>query len=117
MFFNWMVTTMCYYGLTSAASTLTPDLYLNYSLAILVEVRQKFDDSYMNIILKQIPAHFVCILILDRLGRKPVLGFAQLLAGVTCIGAGFMGAENLRWIQVTMIPVGRFFFLYDDPFR
>ena len=34
-----MVTTMCYYGLTSAASTLTPDLYLNYSLAILVEVR------------------------------------------------------------------------------
>ena len=40
-------------------------------------------------------------MILDRLGRKPVLGFAQLLAGVTCIGAGFMGAENLRWIQVS----------------
>ena len=39
MFFNWMVTTMCYYGLTSAAATLTPDLYLNFTLAILVEVR------------------------------------------------------------------------------
>ena len=38
MFLNWMVTTMCYYGLTSASATLTPDLYLNYSLAILVEV-------------------------------------------------------------------------------
>ena len=38
MFFNWTVTTMCYYGLTSAAATLTPDLYLNFSLAILVEV-------------------------------------------------------------------------------
>ena len=40
MFFNWMVTTMCYYGLTSAAATLTPDLYLNFTLAILVEVSQ-----------------------------------------------------------------------------
>ena len=40
-------------------------------------------------------------MILDRLGRKPVLGFAQLLAGVTCIAAGFMGADNLRWIQVS----------------
>ena len=39
MFLNWMVTTMCYYGLTSAAATLTPDLYLNFTLAILVEVR------------------------------------------------------------------------------
>ena len=38
MFFNWLVTTMCYYGLTSAAATLTPDLYLNFTLVILVEV-------------------------------------------------------------------------------
>lgn len=29
---------MCYYGLTSAAATLTPDLYLNFTLVILVEV-------------------------------------------------------------------------------
>lgn len=30
---------MCYYGLTSAAATLTADLYLNFTLVILVEVR------------------------------------------------------------------------------
>ena len=41
MFFNWMVTTMCYYGLTSTAATLTANLYLNFSLAIIVEVSQK----------------------------------------------------------------------------
>ena len=85
MFLNWMVTTMCYYGLTSASATLTPDLYLNYSLAILVEI----------------PAHFATILLLDRLGRKPVLGFSQVLAGVTCIAAGFMNSHNLRWLQVS----------------
>ena len=39
MFFNWLVVTMCYYGLTSAAATLTPDLYINFMLAILVEVQ------------------------------------------------------------------------------
>ena len=41
MFFNWMVTTMCYYGLTSTAATLTANLYLNFSLAIIVEVSLK----------------------------------------------------------------------------
>ena len=41
MFLNWMVTTMCYYGLTSTAATLTANLYLNFSLAIIVEVGQK----------------------------------------------------------------------------
>jgi len=92
MFLNWMVTTMCYYGLTSAASTLTPDLYLNYSLAILVEI----------------PAHFAALLLLDRLGRKPVLGYSQLLAGVTCIAAGFVTSPGLRWLQITLSLIGKF---------
>jgi len=92
MFFNWLVVTMCYYGLTSAAATLTPDLYINFMLAILVEI----------------PAHFACILTLDRLGRKPVLGFSQILAGVTCIGAGLVTAQSLRWLQITLALVGKF---------
>merc|ERR1712106_480753 len=94
MFFNWLVATMCYYGLTSAAATLTPDLYINFMLAILVEI----------------PAHFACILTVDRLGRKPVLGFSQILAGVTCIGAGLVTAQSLRlrWLQITLALVGKF---------
>jgi len=92
MFFNWMVTTMCYYGLTSAAATLTPDLYLNFTLAILVEI----------------PAHFAGLLLLDRLGRKPVLGLSQLLAGVTCIAAGLITSNDLRWLQVVLSLVGKF---------
>ena len=55
MFFNWMVTTMCYYGLTSAAATLTPDLYLNFTLAILVEVSP-------TALLKHLQPHFFYIL-------------------------------------------------------
>eukprot|EP00092_Neocalanus_flemingeri_P029516 GFUD01032052.1.p1 GENE.GFUD01032052.1~~GFUD01032052.1.p1 ORF type:complete len:317 (-),score=69.35 GFUD01032052.1:68-1018(-) len=92
MFFNWLVATMCYYGLTSAAATLTPDLYVNFMLAIFVEI----------------PAHFALLLVLDRLGRKPVLGLSQILAGVTCIGAGLITSESLRWLQITLALVGKF---------
>jgi len=92
MFFNWMVTTMCYYGLTSAAATLTPDLYINFLLAIFVEI----------------PAHFALLLVLDRLGRKPVLGLSQILAGVTCIGAGLITRDSLRWLQISLALVGKF---------
>merc|ERR1719228_1171379 len=72
MFLNWMVVTLCYYGLTSAAATLTSDLYTNYSLAIAVEI----------------PAHFFLLLVMDRWGRKPTLGLSQVLAGLTCVAAG-----------------------------
>jgi len=92
MFFNWLVATMCYYGLTSAAATLTPDLYLNFLLAIFVEI----------------PAHFALLLVLDRLGRKPVLGLSQILAGVTCIGAGLITSQRLRWLQISLALVGKF---------
>jgi hypothetical protein len=50
MFFNWLVATMCYYGLTSAAATLTPDLYVNFLLAIFVEVHILFDYTCVCII-------------------------------------------------------------------
>ena len=35
MWFNWMMTNMCYYGLTSVASVLLEDIYINYTLVIL----------------------------------------------------------------------------------
>lgn len=92
MFFNWLVTTMCYYGLTSAAATLTSDLYLNFTLAIAVEI----------------PAHFACLLVLDRWGRKPVLGFSQLLAGLTCVAAGFITTPSLQWLQICLALIGKF---------
>ena len=49
----------------------------------------------------QIPAHFALLLVLDRLGRKPVLGLSQILAGVTCIGAGLVTVDSLRWLQAS----------------
>ena len=38
MFYNWLVATLCYYGLTMTASNLSENLFLDYTLIILIEV-------------------------------------------------------------------------------
>jgi len=91
MFVNWFVVTMCYYGLTSAAATLTTNLYTNFSLAIAVEI----------------PAYFACMKALDIFGRKPVLVISQIIAGVTCIAAGFFTADSVSWLQITLVIIGK----------
>lgn len=83
MFYNWTVTTLCYYALTMTASSLSANVFLNFTLLILVEI----------------PAHFFCIVLMDTWGRKPVLSFCQILSGLSCILAGF--AEDITWLQVS----------------
>ena len=82
MFYNWLVTTLCYYGLTFMATDLTGNFFSDYSLLIFVEI----------------PAHFYCIFALDRIGRKPILSFSLILSGVCCIVAAFV--DNISWLQV-----------------
>lgn len=89
MFFNWMVTSLCYYGLTMAASSLTEDIYQNFFLVIVVEI----------------PAQIFCMLTMDRIGRKPLLGFSQILAGCACIAAGLV---EIRWLQIVLAILGKF---------
>ena len=52
------------------------NIFLNYTLVILVEV----------------PANFFCLKALDLWGRKPILTSCQILSGISCMVAGFMGS-------------------------
>ncbi len=81
MFYNWFVATMCYYGLTAMAAELSGDIFLDYTLLIAIEI----------------PAHFFCIYMLDRWGRKPILSFSLILSGVSCIIAGLV--SSISWLQ------------------
>jgi len=90
MFYNWLVTTMCYYGLTMAASSLSDNIFLNYTLLILVEI----------------PANILVYLLMDKVGRKPILSGCQILSGVACVAAGLLG--SVSWLQVTLSLVGKF---------
>ncbi len=85
MFYNWIVTTLCYYGLTMTASSLSDDVFLNFILLIVVEI----------------PAHFFCIMVMDKWGRKLILGFCQVMSGAACIVAGFVG--HIPWLQVSYL--------------
>jgi len=89
MFYNWMVATICYYGLTQLASSLSDDVFLNYTLLILVEV----------------PANVLAYFLMDKVGRKPILAGCQILSGLACVVAGFLGSG---WLQVALSLIGKF---------
>lgn len=73
IFIIWLVVCLGYYGLTFNIGDLGDDLYLNFMLQSLVEL----------------PANILCLLILDRVGRKPVMIGSMLIGGVALIGTIF----------------------------
>ena len=69
-----------------AASDLSSNLFVNYILAILVEI----------------PANFFCVYAMDKFGRKPLLVFSLILGGVTCIAAGLCQEyTDMEWLPVS----------------
>ena len=111
MFLNWMTTTMCYYGLSLFSVNLTDDIYVNFVLFAVIEI-----PSYIFCVL--VSFHFLhCALIseikwvfllqvMDGFGRKTVLVFCQILAGTTCIIAGFV-PEDSEGAVVALTLAGR----------
>jgi len=92
LFVNWCITILCYFGLTSIASVLTDDLYLNYTLVGLAEI----------------PACILCVLLMDLLGRRFVFGGCQLLAGSACLLAAVVTGSEAAFLQVPLALVGKF---------
>ncbi|CAG2222323.1 OCTN [Mytilus edulis] len=78
IFFNWMVVSMTYYGLSLNTGNLGGDFYMNFFISGLVEF----------------PAYTLSILFLDRIGRK----ICHLLAMV--IG-------ELQWLTTTLAMIGK----------
>ena len=60
---------MVYYGLSLNSGNLAGDFYLNFFLTGLVEF----------------PAHTLCLVLLDRTGRKKLLCACMVLGGLACI--------------------------------
>merc|ERR1711931_158277 len=93
MCFQWFSVTMCYYGLSFASTSLSGDAYSNFFLNVLVEI----------------PGYIFCILVMDCWGRRPILSFCQLVAGIACVGAGLLAKqEEYLILQVFLSLVGKF---------
>jgi OCT family organic cation transporter-like MFS transporter 4/5 len=71
--FYRMVVCLGYYGLAFNISDLGSDLYLNFMLQSVVEL----------------PAIIICVLLLDRVGRKPVMAGSMLIGGFALVGTIF----------------------------
>ncbi|XP_078324705.1 organic cation transporter protein-like isoform X3 [Crassostrea virginica] len=69
IFVNWCVVSMVYYGLSLNSGNLAGDFYLNFFLTGLVEF----------------PAYTLCLVLLDRTGRKKLLCACMVLGGLACI--------------------------------
>ncbi|KAL3882125.1 hypothetical protein ACJMK2_028496 [Sinanodonta woodiana] len=91
---NWMVVSLVFYGLSLNTQNLGGDLFLNFMISGLVEF----------------PAYTLCILLLNRLGRKMLYCGSMLLAGIACLSTIFTvlyGGDELQPCTVTLAMIGK----------
>jgi len=96
MCFQWFSSTMCYYGLSFASTSLSSGgPYMNFMLSVLIEI----------------PGYIFAILVIDCWGRKPVLSVSQIASGLACILCGLLqGYEDpaVHGVQVFLSLLGKF---------
>eukprot|EP00058_Branchiostoma_floridae_P000228 XP_002585716.1 hypothetical protein BRAFLDRAFT_257702 [Branchiostoma floridae] len=96
IFFNWLVITLVYYGLSLNTSNLGGDDYLNFFIGGVVEI----------------PAYITSIYIVDTLGRPKTHAGYMMIGAVGCIVCPFLTApflpERLNPLSVTMAMIGKF---------
>ncbi|XP_036361571.1 organic cation transporter protein-like [Octopus sinensis] len=93
---NWAIVSMVYFGIALNVGKLYGNLYMNFFLISIVEF----------------PAYTLCILLLNRVGRKKLHTSMMVLAGVTCIAGIFpvlYGTKAHRWMLTASSILGRLF--------
>ncbi|XP_061193507.1 organic cation transporter protein-like isoform X1 [Saccostrea echinata] len=95
IFLNWCVVSMVYYGLSLNSGNLAGDFYLNFFLTGLVEF----------------PAYTLCLVLLDRIGRKKLHCACMVLGGLACISTIFtvlyIGKSHQMYTTVILAMIGK----------
>ncbi|XP_049871409.1 organic cation transporter protein-like [Pectinophora gossypiella] len=79
--FLWITCTFVYYGLSINSVSLAGNKYVNFMLVAFVEI----------------PANFMCLLVLDRFGRKKPLIITYILSACLCISLSFVPKDHKLW--------------------
>ncbi|XP_026749956.2 organic cation transporter protein-like [Galleria mellonella] len=79
--FLWVTSTFVYCGLTINSVSLAGNKYINFILIGIVEI----------------PANIVCLLVLDKFGRKKTLISSYFLNACFCIGLSFFSKDQKWW--------------------
>ncbi|OWF50930.1 organic cation transporter protein-like isoform X1 [Mizuhopecten yessoensis] len=91
VWFNWLINAMVYYGLSLGTDNLGGDPYINFCIAGAVEI----------------PAYVLCVIFLNRLGRRWPLCGTMLAGGISCIISGFIPNDMVA-VKVTFAMLGKF---------
>ncbi|KAK6169201.1 hypothetical protein SNE40_020297 [Patella caerulea] len=94
VFFNWFVASVTYYGLTLNVTNLSGDVYLNFTIGNIAETI----------------AYILCIILLDRLGRKVLHCSVMLIGGLACLSTMFpviYGDDFHQWITIALSMMGK----------
>ncbi|XP_055888321.1 organic cation transporter protein-like [Biomphalaria glabrata] len=95
IFVNWLVACLVYYGLSLNVGNLSGDLYLNFFLSGVVELL----------------SYFLCLIFLDKAGRKLLQCLFMLTAGIACVCTLFpvlYGTKDISWMTMALSLVGKF---------
>ncbi|KAG5322016.1 ORCT protein, partial [Acromyrmex heyeri] len=90
LFFNWLVNSGTYYGLSWHASNLGGNDYVNFVISGIVEV----------------PAYTFLIFTLNRWGRKIIICGCMMLSGLALLATLFIPA-NMPWLIVCSAMIGK----------
>ena len=85
-----MVCSMCYYGLAMNQVNLGNDIYVSFALGGVVEIV-----GYLF-------AYFT----IDHMGRKTILIFCQIVAGIACIVGGVLDDDGSN-VVLTLSLIGK----------
>ena len=88
MSLNWIVITLCFYGLSMNSAG--QDLFIGLGSMAGVEL----------------VGYFGTMIFMDACGRQPILSICQVLAGISCICAGFVPVSNF-WLRLSLALIGK----------
>uniref|UniRef100_A0A7G3ART9 Putative organic cation transporter protein-like isoform x2 zootermopsis nevadensis n=1 Tax=Lutzomyia longipalpis TaxID=7200 RepID=A0A7G3ART9_LUTLO len=86
----WMAICFVFYGMSMNSVTVAGDKYLNFIMTCLIEI----------------PGAGLCCLVMDRIGRRPVLCISLILSGACCIAFIFL-SDLPEAAQLTVFLLGK----------
>lgn len=87
----WIATTFIYYGLSINSVSLSGNIYLNYTLASLIEI----------------PGYWTAYLVLDKIGRKVTLFTGYMLCSICCLAFSFT-PKGMYGLSLFLYLTGKF---------
>ncbi|PIK36869.1 putative solute carrier family 22 member 15-like [Apostichopus japonicus] len=91
LMFAWFTCSFVYYGLTMNATSQGSNMYVSFALSGLVEV----------------PAHLICTVALNRIGRKRCLFLAFFTGGLSCLFVDFTSSTSGLFSPLSLSLVGK----------